>query len=102
MNVKRKTVRFQDSLSDLAVYDAISDYKKYGYRSESHMVIEAVRRLIKDGSSKLDPDTLADKIAERLAGKLAVSTSAEPIPTNEDAPSTDAAFDAALDFLSSF
>ena len=23
MNVKRKTVRFQDSLSDLAVYDAI-------------------------------------------------------------------------------
>ena len=66
MNVKRKTVRFQDSLSDLAVYDAISDYKKYGYRSESHMVIEAVRRLIKDGSSELDPDTLADKIAEAL------------------------------------
>ena len=102
MNVKRKTVRFQDSLSDLAVYDAISDYKKYGYRSESHMVIEAVRRLIKDGSSELDPDTLADKIAERLAGQLTVSPSAEPIPTNEDAPSTDAAFDAALDFLSSF
>ena len=42
MNVKRKTVRFQDNLSDLAVYDAITDYKKYGYRSESHMVIEAV------------------------------------------------------------
>ena len=41
MNVKRKTVRFQDNLSDLAVYDAITDYKKYGYRSESHMVIEA-------------------------------------------------------------
>lgn len=102
MNVKRKTVRFQDSLSDLAVYDAISDYKKYGYRSESHMVIEAVRRLIKAGSSELDPDTLADKIAERLAGKLTVSTSAGPISTNEDAPSTDAAFDAALDFLSSF
>ena len=102
MNVKRKTVRFQDSLSDLAVYDAISDYKKYGYRSESHMVIEAVRRLIKDGSSELDPDTLADKIVERLAGKLTVSPSAEPIPTIEDAPSTDAAFDAALDFLSSF
>ena len=108
MNVKRKTVRFQDSLSDLAVYDAISDYKKYGYRSESHMVIEAVRRLIKDGASELDPDTLADKIAERLAGKLTVSTSAEPIPTNEDAPSTDAAFDATkpkaqiiLDVLSS-
>ena len=32
MNVKRKTVRFQDNLSDLAVYDAITDYKKYGYR----------------------------------------------------------------------
>ena len=102
MNVKRKTVRFQDSLSDLAVYDAISDYKKYGYRSESHMVIEAVRRLIKDGSSELDPDILADKIVERLAGKLTVSPSAEPIPINENIPSTDAAFDAALDFLSSF
>ena len=48
MNVKRKTVRFQDNLSDLAVYDAITDYKKYGYRSESHMVIEAVRRLINE------------------------------------------------------
>ena len=45
---------------------------------------------------------LADKIAERLAGKLTVSPSAEPIPTNEEAPSTDAAFDAALYFLSSF
>ena len=42
MNVKRKTVRFQDSLSDLAVYDAISDYKKYGYRSESHMLLSNV------------------------------------------------------------
>ena len=46
MNVKRKTVRFQDNLSDLSVYEAITNYKKYGYRSESHMVIEAVRRQI--------------------------------------------------------
>ena len=46
MNVKRKTVRFQDNLSDLSVYEAITNYKKYGYRSESHMVIEAVRRLL--------------------------------------------------------
>ena len=30
MNVKRKTVRFQDNASDLAVYEAISDYKSYG------------------------------------------------------------------------
>ena len=45
MNVKRKTVRFQDNASDLAVYEAISDYKSYGFRSESHMVVEAVKQL---------------------------------------------------------
>lgn len=50
MNVKRKTVRFQDNASDLAVYEAISDYKSYGFRSESHMVVEAVKQFIhKDG-----------------------------------------------------
>lgn len=52
MNVKRKTVRFQDNASDLAVYEAISDYKSYGFRSESHMVVEAVKQFIhKDGSA---------------------------------------------------
>ena len=58
MNVKRKTVRFQDNLSDLAVYDAITDYKKYGYRSESHMVIEAVRRLINEDLASNDAEKL--------------------------------------------
>ena len=46
MNVKRKTVRFQDNASDLAVYEAISNYKSYGFRSESHMVVEAVKQFI--------------------------------------------------------
>ena len=56
MNVKRKTVRFQDNASDLAVYEAISDYKSYGFRSESHMVVEAVKQVIHDQVSdpKLD------------------------------------------------
>ena len=30
MTVKRKTVRFQDTASDMAVYDAISDYRSLG------------------------------------------------------------------------
>ncbi len=102
MNVKRKTVRFQDNLSDLSVYEAISDYKKYGYRSESHMVIEAVRRLIKGDSSDTDIEKMADLIAERLSGKLSVSSEITPALKKEDAPTEEAAFDAALSFLDSF
>ena len=102
MNVKRKTVRFQDNLSDLAVYDAITDYKKYGYRSESHMVIEAVRRLINEGSANLDVDKLADKRAEKLSGKLTVSSSFTAAQKSEDALSSEDAFNAALNFLDSF
>lgn len=101
MNVKRKTVRFQDSLSDLSVYEAISNYKEYGYRSESHMVIEAVRRLINKDSANLDVDKLADKLAEKLSGKLTVSSSFTP-PQSEEAPSSEDAFNAALSFLDSF
>ena len=100
MNVKRKTVRFQDNLSDLAVYDAITDYKKYGYRSESHMVIEAVRRLINEDPASTDAEKLADLIAERLSGKLAISSS--NTSPKEDTKTEEAAFDAALSFLDSF
>ena len=84
MNVKRKTVRFQDNLSDLAVYDAITDYKKYGYRSESHMVIEAVRRLINEDPASTDAEKLADLIAERLSGKLTISSSNTDTSPKED------------------
>lgn len=66
MNVKRKTVRFQDNLSDLFVYEVITDYKKYGYHPESHMVIEAVRRLIQDGTADIDINKLADRLVEKL------------------------------------
>jgi hypothetical protein len=102
MNVKRKTVRFQDNLSDLSVYEAITNYKKYGYRSESHMVIEAVRRLIKEDSTNFDPEKMADLIAERLSGKLSVSSIQTSIPPKEDTKTEEAAFDAALNFLDSF
>lgn len=102
MNVKRKTVRFQDSLSDLSVYEAISNYKKYGYRSESHMVIESVRRLINEGSANLDVDKLADKLAEKLSGKLTVSSSFTAAQKSEDALSSEDAFNTALNFLDSF
>ena len=102
MNVKRKTVRFQDNLSDLSVYEAITNYKKYGYRSESHMVIEAVRHLIKGESADFDPEKMADLIAERLSDRLTVSSISESPPPKEDAKTEEAAFDAALNFLDSF
>ena len=102
MNVKRKTVRFQDNHSDLAVYDAIADYKKYGYRSESHMVIEAVRRLINEAAASSDAEKLADLIAERLTGKLTISSSNPDTSPKENAKTEEAAFDAALSFLDSF
>ncbi len=102
MNVKRKTVRFQDNLSDLSVYEAITNYKKYGYRSESHMVIEAVRRLLKGEAGDFDPEKMADLIAERLSGKLSVSSIQTTTPPKEDATTEEAAFDAALNFLDSF
>ena len=102
MNVKRKTVRFQDNLSDLAVYDAITDYKKYGYRSESHMVIEAVRRLINEDPTSNDAEKLADLIAERLSGKLTISSQSTDTSPQQDTKTEEAAFDAALSFLDSF
>jgi len=100
MNVKRKTVRFQDNLDDLAVYEAVSNYKKYGYRSESHMMIEAVRKMLYSKDSDFDPEKLADLIAARLSGKLTATsintdTNTEPDKTTKE----DAAYDAALDFL---
>ena len=102
MNVKRKTVRFQDNLSDLAVYDAITDYKKYGYRSESHMVIEAVRHLINEDPAPNDAEKLADLIAERLSGKLTLSSQSTDTSSKEDTKTEAAAFDAALSFLDNF
>ncbi len=101
MTVKRKTVRFQDNVSDLAIYEAISDYKKYGYRSESHMMIEAVRHLLKNDSSDFDAEKMADLIAERLSGKLTVTSHPVNIEKPKE-PTSEEAYDAALSFLDSF
>ena len=93
MNVKRKTVRFQDNASDLAVYEAISDYKSYGFRSESHMVVEAVKQFIHKDGSAIDSEEL---IVQKLSGKITLS---EVATDTADAPTSEAAFDAALNFL---
>ncbi len=96
---KRKTVRFQDNLNDLSVYEAISNYKSYGFRTESHMVIEAVKLLMKKSAADYTADELADKIAERLSatlsnGCLTVS------PTSESKSQTDESiYETALGFL---
>ena len=60
MNMKRKTIRFQDNASDLYIYEAICDYKSLGFRSESHMVIEAVRQMLSKKASDLTPEELAE------------------------------------------
>ena len=96
MNVKRKTVRFQDNASDLAVYEAISDYKSYGFRSESHMVVEAVKQYIHKSSSVLDPEELADLIAQKLSGKITISSESSTVT---DTPTSEDAINAALGFL---
>ena len=89
MNVKRKTVRFQDNASDL-------DYKSYGFRSESHMVVEAVKQFIHKDGSAIDSEELADLIVQKLSGKITLS---EVATDTADAPTSEAAFDAALNFL---
>ncbi|MBP5607128.1 MAG: hypothetical protein J6X66_02500 [Lachnospiraceae bacterium] len=99
---KRKTIRFQDNLTDMSVYEALSNYRQYGFRSENHMVIEAVRRLICNDPNDLLAEKLADLIAERLSGKLMVSSgNMSASSSSDEATSSDAAFDAALSFLDS-
>ena len=98
MNVKRKTIRFQDTSADLSAYEAISDYKSYGFRSENHMVIEAIKRLIAPKAGDLSADELATAIAKKLSGNISVS-SLQTENTIEEPRSKEAAFDAALDFL---
>ena len=99
---KRKTIRFQDNLTDMSVYEAISNYRKYGYRSESHMVIDAVYHFLKNDNDDLQAERLADFIAKRLSGKLIASKDIAPasLPT-DDSTAEEAAFDAALSFLDS-
>ena len=102
MIVQRKTVRFQDTVSDMAVYDAISDYRSLGFRSESHMVIEAVRQFISKSHTDLSPDELADLIVKKLSGTITVSSEPSAPASTEPETSDNAAFDAALSFLDSF
>lgn len=96
MNAKRKTVRFQDNASDLTVCEAISDYKSYGFQSEIHMVVEAVKQFIQKGGTSLDSEELADLIVQKLSGK---TTLCEVATDSTDAPSSEGSFDAALNFL---
>lgn len=90
-------------LQDLAIYEAISDHKKYGFRTESHMIIEAVRKMLNSKASDFDPDKLADLIAERLSGKLTATSITTNIKAeNDEVPKEEAAYDAALSFLDNF
>ncbi len=96
MSVKRKTVRFQDTPGDLAVYDAINNYKSYGFRSESHMVITAISSYLSQKETSLSPEELADLIAARLSGTFTI---AQESTSNDDKPTDEEVYNAALDFI---
>ena len=98
MNVKRKTVRFQDLPGDLAAYEAISNYKSYGFRSESHMVITAVTEFISKEKSNLSPEELADLIAARLSGSISLLPQTN-VDQARNTTSTDEIYNAALSFI---
>ncbi len=98
MSEKRKTIRFRDTPDEMAVYNAIKDFSSYGFRSGSHMIIEAVRRLIaKEDTGAYSPERMAELIAEHLSKKLPDMQS-DPGYQNEHTSSNEA-FDAALSFL---
>ncbi len=98
MSEKRKTIRFRDNPDEMAVYNAIKDFSAYGFRSGSHMIIEAVRRLMEEKDQKeYSPERMAELIAEHLSRMLPDSLPAKTCQAEQSA--SDAAFDAALSFL---
>ena len=54
----------------------------HGFRSESHMIIEAVRSYISKKTFNLTPEELADLIAKRLSGTILISLSEKKIDMN--------------------
>ncbi len=99
MNGKRKTIRFHDTPDDMAVYDAICDFRKYHFRSESHMVIEAVRQMISKETDHMTAERIADIIIKKLGpGVMTNDIGNTPKPSPRSATETDA-FDTALIFL---
>ncbi len=101
MSIIRKTVRFHTgNPADMEILDAVCRFKEYGFRSESHMIMEALRVFLSDSVSTLSPEELADLIADRLRSSLAIPVVTTPHDTMSQG-SEDEAYNAAMSFLDS-
>ncbi len=100
MSTKRKNISFRDTPADMAVYAAISDFRSYGFSTESRMVIESVKYYITKKNSDFPIEELADMIAARLSKMNPVPAAQEDPPAEN--PDVNAALDAALSFLEQF
>ena len=101
MNIVRKTVRFHtDNTEDVKILRAVSDYKSYGFHSTSDMILAALRKYLADNGQYYSPEELAYLIADRLSGKLILSSSTES-SNEKETPDVNDALDAALNFINS-
>ena len=101
MNIVRKTVRFHtDNTEDVKILRAVSDYKSYGFHSTSGMILAALRKYLAGNGQNYSPEELADLIADRLSGKLILSSSTES-SNEKETPDVNEALDAALNFINS-
>ena len=100
MNSIRKYIRFyENNDEDMRILEKLNKYQECGFRSESQMIMEALRRYLLYDINNPTPEMLADMIAERLAGKLTVSQDTAPAPITEQSQNDDDVYDAALSFL---
>ena len=101
MSIIRKTVRFHTgNPADMEILDAVCRFKEYGFRSESHMIMEALRVFLSNPVSNCSPEELADLIADRLRPSLAMPVVTTPHDTMSQG-SEDEAYNAAMSFLDS-
>lgn len=100
MSYLRKTLRFkEDSPDEMLAYNALSNFSEFGFRSENQMIVDAIKFYInRDKVGNLSADELAEKIAQKLAGKISVAP--PPSQPQEEEEKTDA-YDTAFSFLDS-
>ncbi len=111
MGVVRKNVRFHDDdPADMEIFHAVCDFRSYGFRSESHMIIEALRTYLSNNILSLSPEQLSEMIAQRVAGIANVAATHSTVTINRtdetksipvDNDKNDEAYNAALNFLDS-
>ena len=102
MKLLRKFVRFyENNPENMRIYDAVCNYKSYGFRSESDMILEALRKYLSGGIINLSLEEFADLIADRLQSKITVSSTVINEANNSDVHSDEEVYDTALSFLDS-